>query len=64
MNSVSNQQTLNLLDVNQKPVILDFNGGQISSDGGILLLREVESQIGIIQSLSDVITDPKKVQQL
>lgn len=59
MNSVSNQQTFNLLEVNQKPVILDFNGGHISSDGGILLLREVENQIKIISSLADVINDPR-----
>jgi hypothetical protein len=59
MNSVSNQQTFNLLEVNQKPVILDFNGGQISSDGGILLLREVENQIKIVSSLAEVINDPR-----
>ena len=59
MNSVLDQQTLNLLDVNQKPVILDFNGGQMSSDGGILLLREVENQIKIVTSLAEVINDPR-----
>lgn len=59
MNSVLDQQTLNLLDVNQKPVILDFNGGQMSSDGGVLLLREVENQIKIVTSLAEVINDPR-----
>lgn len=59
MNSVLDQQPLNLLDVNQKTVILDFNGGQMSSDGGLLLLREVENQIKIVTSLAEVINDPR-----
>ena len=63
MNSVSAPQTLelplNLTEVDNKPVLLDFDGGQISSDGGLLLLREVEQQIGIIKSLTEVIHDAR-----
>jgi hypothetical protein len=40
-------------------VIADFDGGQMSSDAGLLLLREVEQQLGIINSLSDVIYDAR-----
>ena len=63
MNSVLSPQTLalplNLTEVDNKPVLLDFDGGQISSDGGLLLLREVEQQIGLITSLAEVIYDPR-----
>jgi|GEM_PF-3555806 len=30
-----------------KKVALDFDGGNITSDAGMLLLRETESQLGI-----------------
>lgn len=50
---------LNLLNVKGKSVIADFNGGQMSSDAGLLLLREVEQQLGIINSLTDVIYDAR-----
>ena len=60
MNSVSAPQplelTLNLTGVNNQQVLVDFNGGQISSDGGLLLLREVEQQIGIIKSIMVCLT--------
>lgn len=63
MNSVSAPQPLELplklAEVNSQPVLVDFDGGQLSSDGGLLLLREVEQQIGIIKSLAEVIHDAR-----
>ena len=69
MNSVLENQTniiepnlqtiLHFSDVENKPVMVDFNGGHLTSDAGILLLREVEQQIGIIRELSSVIYDPR-----
>ena len=50
---------LHLLTVKGKSVIADFDGGQMSSDAGLLLLREVEQQLGIINSLTDVIYDAR-----
>lgn len=68
MNSVSAPQTLelplNLTEVDNKPLLVDFDGGQISSDCGLLLLREVEQQIGIIKSLTDVIHDARDVRYI
>lgn len=49
--------TLSIKNVQNKPVILNFDGGALSSDAGILLLKEVEEQINIIQSMTEVITD-------
>jgi len=59
MNPVSGQQKLNLLNVEQKSVELNFDGGQISSDGGLLLLREVENQISLIDAIAGTINDKR-----
>ena len=45
--------------VKNKPVLLDFDGGHLSSDAGLLILREVEQQIGIIQKFAETIHDPR-----
>ena len=51
---------ISLPEVNGKKVSLDFRGGSISSDGGALILSEIESQTGIIQKLSDCISDKRR----
>lgn len=51
------QLSFDLLPLSGKPVDLQFSGDHISSDGGLLLLREVESQIKLISSISSCITD-------
>ena len=43
--------------VSKKPVELSFTGEKISTDGGLLLLRESENQIGLLVAISDCITD-------
>ena len=42
-----------------KKVVVDFNGGEISSDAGLLFLRETESQIGIIERVATSIHDKR-----
>lgn len=49
----------NLSDFNHKKVEVRFNVEQISNDGGLLLLNEVEHQIGIISGLASCINDPR-----
>ena len=56
-NSENNPLNLDLFPVAGKPIELSFNGDQISSDGGLLLLREVEKQLGLIDRKSACITD-------
>ena len=46
-----------LFPVENKQIELSFTGDQISSDGGLLLLREVESRMGLIDRISSCITD-------
>ncbi|MCW3786950.1 IS1380 family transposase [Plebeiibacterium sediminum] len=56
-NFESNTSTYELFPVSGKQVELSFSGDTISSDGGLLLLREVENQINIIDNLSQCLTD-------
>jgi hypothetical protein len=37
----------------------DFDGGTLSSDGGVLFLREIEAQVGIISRLAGALDDPR-----
>lgn len=40
-----------------KKVHVDFDGGTLTSDGGVLLLRAVEAHIGIIHRLRQALHD-------
>jgi hypothetical protein len=42
----------NLSDFNKKPVAVKFTSEQISHNGGLLLLNEVEKQLGLIEKLA------------
>ena len=42
-----------------KSLIARFDGGQLSSDGGLLALREVERRLGIAERLAACIADPR-----
>ena len=53
----SNQDLIELQQIDRKPVIASFTGEKISTDGGLLLLNELEKQIGIIGSLTNCIID-------
>ena len=43
--------------MDNKAVHLEFTGDDTSSDGGLLLLREVENQVGVIKAFSEAIED-------
>ncbi len=43
--------------VRRKKLTVDFDGGSQSSDGGLLLLREAERELGICGRLADSLTD-------
>ena len=58
-NSETTTQILELFPVSKKQVELSYTGEQISSDGGLLLLREVEAQLNLIKNISSCITDTR-----
>ena len=43
----------------RRSVEFDFNGGTLTSDAGLLLLRQVEQQIGLIDAINQCIPDPR-----
>jgi hypothetical protein len=51
------KQTMFFKDISCKRVVADFNGGDVSSDAGLLFLREVESRTGIIRRIAEVLPD-------
>ncbi len=48
-----------LSPVGGKPVIARFDGGHLSSGGGLLVLREVEQRLDVAGRLAACITDPR-----
>jgi hypothetical protein len=51
------KQLLLFKGISNKKIEADFNGGEVSSDAGLLFLREVENQIGLISKLADSLRD-------
>jgi hypothetical protein len=45
--------------IERKKVVAAFDGGRISSDGGVLLLGAMERQLGIADTLAPLISDPR-----
>src|ERR1700735_2423705 len=48
-----------LSPVSGKNVIVKFDGGLLSSDGGILTLREIESRLRVAERMAACIEDPR-----
>jgi len=55
----SDDEPLKAAPVAQKPVYLDFSGGALSSDTGLLLLKEVDEQLGLTKGAAAVLADPR-----
>jgi hypothetical protein len=51
------KQLLLFKGISNKKIEADFNGGEVSSDAGVLFLREVESRIGLISKMTDSLRD-------
>ena len=45
-----------LSPVENKELCARFDGGRLSSDGGVLLLREIERRLGIAELLASRVT--------
>lgn len=45
--------------VKRRKVEVNFEGGEITSDGGTLLLRQIDRQIGLTKALDAVLIDPR-----
>src|SRR3981189_3648853 len=57
MSTECNQFVLGFHPLKRREIRAQFDGGTISSDGGGLLLREVEKRIGILRQFAACFTD-------
>jgi hypothetical protein len=53
-----------LSPVEGKSLVARFDGGQLSSDGGLLMLREVERRLRVAERLAACIPDPRDPQRI
>ena len=53
-----------LLSASGKPVVVKFDGGLLSSDGGVLALREVEQRLRVADRLAACMIDPRAADQI
>ena len=53
-----------LSPVSGKTVVAKFDGGLLSSDGGVLMLREVEQRLRVADRLAACINDPRAPDQI
>ena len=40
-------------------VVGEFTGGRLTSDGGALLLQQVDRRLGLVDAVNDCIPDPR-----
>jgi hypothetical protein len=52
-----------LSPVSGKTIVAKFDGGLLSSDGGILVLREVEQRLRVADRMAACIEDPRMPDQ-
>src|SRR3954468_4868550 len=45
--------------VQRKKVVAAFDGGRLTSDGGVMLLAAAERRLGIVDKLAGLIADPR-----
>jgi len=53
------QATFDFPSLKRRKVQTEFSGGDITSDGGVLLLREIDRRLGLLQAIDATIPDPR-----
>ena len=59
-NTDCQEQPLLFQDLGSRKVVVDFSGGFLSSDGGALLLRQMDANLGLTQTLAQCFTDQRQ----
>lgn len=54
------QRTFEFPRVNRRVVEANFNGGDITSDGGVLLLRQADRLLGLSEAMTQALTDQRR----
>src|SRR5215813_9303068 len=55
---------LHLAPVEAKAVDLDFDGGRLSSDAGVVLLKDIDDQLGLTRHLAAMLSDPRDARRV
>lgn len=55
---------LRLAPVEDKIVELDFDGGHLSSDAGLVLLKDIDDQLGLTRALAAVLADSRDARRI
>ena len=55
---------LQLAPVREKAAFLDFDGGRLSSDAGLVLLKVPDEQLGLTRALATVLSDPRDARRV
>ncbi len=45
--------------IGRRKIEVRFDGGEVTSDGGLLLLRQIERQLGLLKAVSKILPDPR-----
>jgi hypothetical protein len=53
-----------LSPVGEKEIVARFDGGRLSSDGGVLLLREIETRLGLADRLAACLADGRDPERI
>jgi hypothetical protein len=53
-------ESLRFARAGRKAVVADFQGGTLTTDSGVLLLREVERRLGLFDAMDRCIPDPRQ----
>ena len=64
MTTECNSAYLDFPMLGRRQVLADFDGRDISSDGGVLLLRETERLTGIVRQFAACFTDHRDPDQI
>ena len=57
--TVCNPELFHFPAVKKRPVSASFTGGDVTSDGGITLLRQTDRRVGLTKALAKVLPDPR-----
>jgi hypothetical protein len=58
------QKFRNFPSFDRRIIETNFDGGNVSSDGGLMLLRQADRRLGLINALDKALVDPRKAEQI
>jgi hypothetical protein len=59
-----NAEKLQFASLKRRRIEAEFSGGDVSSDGGVLLLRQLERRLGLLDRVASVLTDPRDPERI